>query len=709
MNASDQLNDLMTIRQLLLGRVIAGENIKLNNHLNDVAARLEAQLRSGKELTSYQGRRLQQAIGDLAGLVQLQRPDLTDLASMEAKFAQGAVGKVGIDIALPPKKVLQSVADTALVQGATFGQWFTKLEGSMRFDIDRAVKVGVSLGETNAQIAKRILGAGGDKGGEVMPRGRRDAMAITRTAVQTIANEARLATYLENADIIKAVQWISTLDSRTTLICMARSGKTWSIPDFQPIGHKIPWGGGPPAHWACRSTTIPVTKSFEELGGAGPDLSPTTRSSMDGQVAADLTFDKFLKGKPPGFADEMLGVGRADLWRAGKITLSDLLDARGVPLTLAELNAQYGTATKAAAAAVQTVATQAAVTGIEAVIDNIIDQTLTDDSIAIISRKEALSGLNTQLAVDAQDARYLVETGQANVPGSTVFKGRAAKDIGRAALSTEFSDAASSAMLRIKPELDRLAKAFNIAPLRGYKTISGGNAIADMGDGILGLNAKHFNAYAQGFGGAEAGEAVAKIEARIAALKAEREAISKTLDGIESAMNNLKYGSTEWLELYAQHEAAIKKSKLLWTKANKLLQERSVVNRKAQRTISTWKPGDPVDQRPFTIDGYSTTGMEQMRDTLFHEFGHHVHQTYAQVTSRLKGWPPIEFELKQLWNSRFQRRPNFNAELQSTYAKTNEKEWFAENFALFFNGKRDRCDPEIAKLIERLLNEQLGK
>ncbi|CAB5187183.1 Phage head morphogenesis domain containing protein [uncultured Caudovirales phage] len=345
MNASDQLNDLMTIRQLLLGRVIAGENIKLNNHLNDVAARLEAQLRSGKEFTSYQGRRLQQAIGDLAGLVQLQRPDLADLASMEAKFAQGAVGKVGIDIALPPKKVLQSVADTALVQGATFGDWFSKLEGSMRFDIDRAVKVGVSLGETNAQIAKRILGAGGDKGGEVMPRGRRDAMAITRTAVQTIANEARLATYLENADIIKAVQWISTLDSRTTLICMARSGKTWTIPEFQPIGHKIPWGGGPPAHWACRSTTIPVTKSFEELGGAGPDLSPTTRSSMDGQVAADLTFDNFLKGKPPGFADEMLGVGRADLWRAGKITLSDLLDARGVPLTLAQLNAQYGAAT----------------------------------------------------------------------------------------------------------------------------------------------------------------------------------------------------------------------------------------------------------------------------------------------------------------------------------------------------------------------------
>ena len=58
---------------------------------------------------------------------------------------------------------------------------------------------------------------------------------------------------------------------------------------------------------------------------------------MDGQVAADLTFADFLKGKPASFADEMLGKGRAELWRDGKITLSKLLDQKGNPLTLAEL------------------------------------------------------------------------------------------------------------------------------------------------------------------------------------------------------------------------------------------------------------------------------------------------------------------------------------------------------------------------------------
>jgi hypothetical protein len=38
----------------------------------------------------------------------------------------------------------------------------------------------------------------------------------------------------------------------------------------------------------------------------------------------------------------MLGKGRAQLWRDGKITLQDLLNAQGVPLTLRELREKYG-------------------------------------------------------------------------------------------------------------------------------------------------------------------------------------------------------------------------------------------------------------------------------------------------------------------------------------------------------------------------------
>ena len=368
MNLSDRLADLYTIRQLLLQRLAAGEQINLNRQFDDIAAEIERTLKSGKPLTDYQGRRLNQAITDLGTIINVKQPQLGNLARLEAEFVQGAFGVVSIDSALPSRATIEAIADSSLVQGATVGQWFGKLNEQMRFDMGRAVKVGVSLGETNQQIARRILGAGGDKGPEALPKGRRDATAVTRTAVQTIANEARLATFEENEDIIKEVQWISTLDSRTTDICMARSGLLWTLPGYKPKGHSIPWNGGPPAHWSCRSTVIPITKTFRELGVDQDEIPLSTRASMDGQVARDLTFAQFLEGKPPEFADEMLGKGRAQLWRDGKITLQDLLNPKGVPLTLRQLEAKYGLPTTTQAV-VATAVAQAVANEIDSVID----------------------------------------------------------------------------------------------------------------------------------------------------------------------------------------------------------------------------------------------------------------------------------------------------------------------------------------------------
>lgn len=342
MNTSDRLLDLLTIRLLLLLRIISGENVRINKEYDAIAKDIEKQLR-GPELVGFKGRRLDKAIEELKARVSIKLPKIGELADSEAKYTVQSLIQVGINAILPPEGVIERIAKSSLIQGATLGQWWQKLNDTTQFDLERTIKNGVLLGQTNREIAKAIVGAGNDKGPEPLSKARRDAIAVTRTGVQTIANDARLATYEENSDIIKAIQWVSTLDGRTSDICIARAGKTWTFPGFKPIKHDIPWNGGPPAHWACRSTTIPIVKTFAEIDGedkAGPDLSPTTRSSMDGQVAADLTFDQFLRGKPTSFADEMLGKGRAQLWREGKITLSDLLSAQGTPLTLAQLRAK---------------------------------------------------------------------------------------------------------------------------------------------------------------------------------------------------------------------------------------------------------------------------------------------------------------------------------------------------------------------------------
>ena len=84
----------------------------------------------------------------------------------------------------------------------------------------------------------------------------------------------------------------------------------------------------------CRSVYVVYLKEAKYL----EDIPPSTRSSMDGQVPATMNFAEFLDRKGKAFQDEVLGKGKAQLWREGKITLQQLIDQSGNPVTLKELD-----------------------------------------------------------------------------------------------------------------------------------------------------------------------------------------------------------------------------------------------------------------------------------------------------------------------------------------------------------------------------------
>lgn len=66
------------------------------------------------------------------------------------------------------------------------------------------------------------------------------------------------------------------------------------------------------------------------------------RASESGPVKGNVSFQQFLDRKDAAWQDEVLGPGRAQLYRDKKLTLEQLLDARGQELTLAELKTKYG-------------------------------------------------------------------------------------------------------------------------------------------------------------------------------------------------------------------------------------------------------------------------------------------------------------------------------------------------------------------------------
>lgn len=230
-------------------------------------------------------------------------------------------------------------------QGRLLAEWAAALPADRARLIREAVRAGYVAGETTADIIRKIRGTKALRFEDgILARPRRDLATIVQTALSHTAQTARQAALDANADLVKAVRWVSTLDSRTSEPCRVRDGLQYTATTpHRPIGHKVPWGDGPGRlHFNCRSVSVPVLKSWRELGIDADELPPGTRASMDGRVPADLTYSQWLARQPAARQDEILGPERGKLLRAGRVTVDKFTDDKGRWLTLDELMRRIG-------------------------------------------------------------------------------------------------------------------------------------------------------------------------------------------------------------------------------------------------------------------------------------------------------------------------------------------------------------------------------
>ena len=166
-------------------------------------------------------------------------------------------------------------------------------------------------------------------------------------------------------------------------------------------------------------------------------------------------------------------------------------------------------------------------------------------------------------------------------------------------------------------ELSVLSDLLNVPKLRGITAITSGNALANMGDGVMGLNFKY--------------------------------------------IDKINKGSFE----------------------------------KRPASVSTWKLGDNKADRPFTAESYSDSYVDDLRSTMYHEFGHLVHQTHKASDLFSYYAPPVE---------KWMKNKKLRGTAATRYADTNAEEWFAENFALWAAGKDELVTPRFIKLINAIKN-----
>lgn len=335
---NDEIANAIVSRELDLNRFDADLRkrvVKLLKELDDdVTNKLKG------NISEWNKTRLNALLKDIKEIVnkyysdlnEFTQTDLQGVAKSEAKFMQSMISeKVGVDLfnAMPSANQLAVLADSSAIQGATTAQWWQKQSADVYFRVSSQIRMGYGSGEKIGTIADRVQGQ--------MAVTRRNAEALVRTAVHTISSQARERMYAENSSVMKGKVYVAVLDNRTSIQCIAYDGSTYDM-DNKPIGKKSLPYRELPAHWNCRSMYMPIIKSWKELGVDFPEIPNRTRSSMDGAVPQETTFAQFLDSKDQAFQDKVLGKGKAQLWRDGKITLQQLLDQTGNPIPLKELD-----------------------------------------------------------------------------------------------------------------------------------------------------------------------------------------------------------------------------------------------------------------------------------------------------------------------------------------------------------------------------------
>lgn len=338
MNLSDKIVDSSVERQLAINRYVGSITRRLNQLLRDIAEDIEDTFRGdirdytkaerGKLLTQ-----IKQVTTESMGVFFVTLfTEWEELAGDQAQEIQDSINAIVGFLLLKQKPTdsrLNNIVKNATADSVPVETWFKRLTGDAQFRIQQAITAGLELKETNGQIMARLYDFQNPRStGPVLTKVGNNLQAIYTTAVADIISSVDEAVYAANSSVIKALVSNAILDNRTTELCAAYHMKQWEFETKQPIGHNLPYRATP-RHIRCRSRHTVVLKE-------------NVRNGIDGQAPQDRTFDEFLRSKSREYLNEYLGVGRAQLYLDKKLSMTELLDQQGNPLTLAELKARYG-------------------------------------------------------------------------------------------------------------------------------------------------------------------------------------------------------------------------------------------------------------------------------------------------------------------------------------------------------------------------------
>jgi len=333
------IDDKIITDSLYLNRFDAQQRKEVEALLKQMKRELLAIL-SEKYLLEATKRQVQALINETDAVIDKYYNQAATQLDIESLFmhvvgtAQAAVqAAIPITIAagLPTVGHMKSIMSSVMFDGSPLAAWWDKQASDVKFKFGGIIRQGILQGSDYGKLINPV--------NELLDlKAKRDAFGLVHTSIQTVANDARMAVFEANSDVIRCLVHLSVLDGHTCRQqCIPRSGKKWTVIEKKPIApNKFPFKQAP-LHVKCRCLT-----SAQSIYTPKESTPGFERASSIGPVDAKITFDEYLKRVPPAQVEEMLGKGRYQLWKDGKITTSQLLDQTGRELTLKQLNEKYG-------------------------------------------------------------------------------------------------------------------------------------------------------------------------------------------------------------------------------------------------------------------------------------------------------------------------------------------------------------------------------
>lgn len=325
--ASARVNKTLQSRNIrhgvYLNRLQVGEANRLRQQVEEIQSEIlgivakqlkSIKVRGGFHKAAIENSRYQSMLDDIQaivedgykGILSNFKDRLEAVIAHEIEFQVALVKQTaGIALKSPKARDLVAALEKRPIHGRLLDDHFSTLEVASFDAVKQQLNVGMVEGKSLEAIIKSLEEVAFNKALNQVD-------AVGRTSVKHASAHSSEALWDANGGEIAGVQYVATLDSRTTIICASLDGKVFP-PDEGPR---------PPQHFNCRSVTSVILKGTK----------PPPR----------VTFPEWLQDQSPEVQDEVLGKTRARWFREGRVKFDQLVDQSNKPLTIEEIRRHEG-------------------------------------------------------------------------------------------------------------------------------------------------------------------------------------------------------------------------------------------------------------------------------------------------------------------------------------------------------------------------------